>query len=41
MKETVIETPLIGSGSQEEVDNRVNAKRLHDSALSWLTAWKS
>jgi hypothetical protein len=25
MKETVIETPLIGSGSQEEVDNRVKA----------------
>ncbi len=25
MKETVIETPLIGSGSQEEVDFRVNA----------------
>src|SRR3954452_15044854 len=25
MKETVIESPLIGSGSQEEVDNRVKA----------------
>src|SRR6266480_3222452 len=25
MKQTVIETPLIGSGSQEEVDNRVSA----------------
>src|SRR6266480_3245401 len=25
MKQTVIETPLIGSGSQEEVDNRVRA----------------
>src|SRR5215218_10962570 len=25
MKETVIESPLIGSGSQEEVDNRVRA----------------
>src|SRR5580700_7351137 len=25
MKELVMDTPLIGSGSQEEVDNRVNA----------------
>jgi len=32
MKETVIETPLIGSGSQEEVDSRVKA--LLDSGTS-------
>jgi RNA polymerase primary sigma factor len=37
MKETVIETPLIGSGSQEEVDNRVNALLNLGTSRGYLT----
>src|SRR5215510_6690018 len=37
MKETVIETPLIGSGSQEEVDNRVNALLNLGTSRGFLT----
>src|SRR5437867_4562885 len=34
---TVIETPLIGSGSQEEVDNRVNALLTMGTSRGYLT----
>src|SRR5436190_15328453 len=34
---TVIETPLIGSGSQEEVDNRVNALLTLGTTRGYLT----
>ena len=37
MKETVIETPLIGSGSQEEVDKRVTAILGMGTSRGYLT----
>ena len=37
MKDTGIETPLIGSGSQEEVDNRVNALLELGTSRGFLT----
>src|SRR3954466_974958 len=37
MKETVIESPLIGSGSQEEVDNRVKAILNLGTSRGYLT----
>ena len=37
MKEMVLETPLIGSGSQEEVDNRVNALLELGTTRGYLT----
>ncbi|MGH7177361.1 MAG: RNA polymerase sigma factor region1.1 domain-containing protein, partial [Tepidisphaeraceae bacterium] len=37
MKENVIETPLIGSGSQEEVDNRVKALLDLGTSRGYLT----
>src|SRR5881394_2193286 len=37
MKETVIETPLIGSGSQEEVDKRVAALLEMGTSRGYLT----
>ena len=37
MKEIVIETPLIGSGSQEEVDKRVTAILLLGTSRGYLT----
>src|SRR5690349_10523183 len=37
MKETVVETPLIGSGSQEEVENRVNALLGLGTSRGYLT----
>src|SRR5438874_238673 len=37
VKDTVIETPLIGSGSQEEVDSRVQALLLMGTSRGYLT----
>jgi len=37
MKETVIETPLIGSGSQEEADNRVRILLELGTSRGYLT----